>query len=182
MRPCIPVCLVMLIAVLALAGCQGEGVVSVDQQVVEEASVVLAGNNTVPFHMKVQNTIELVPPFPPPVINAIFPGVGKTSPFGPCEMVATSQINITVFPFDQVTQYVFTFRNGDELYANSVGIGIEDPPGVAVFTGDITFTGGTGLFSNATGSGTYSGSADTAAGVGQFDINGTLSGFGGPGN
>jgi len=172
----------MLMAVFALAGCQGENAVGVDQQVVEGFSVAAAANNTVPFHMKVKNTIELVPPFPPPVINAIFPGVGKTSPFGPCEMVANSQIDITVFPFDQVTQYVFTFRNGHELYANSVGIGIEDPPGTAVFTGSITFTGGTGHFSNATGSGSYSGSANTFAGVGQFDIDGTLSGFGGPGN
>jgi len=132
--------------------------------------------------MKVQNTIELVPPFPPPVINAIFPGVGKTSPFGPCEMVATSRIDVTVFPFDQVTTYVFTFRNGHELYASSVGIGIEDPPGTAVFNGTITFTGGTGHFSNSTGTGTYTGSADTFAGTGQFDIDGTLTGFGGPGN
>ena len=176
------VCLILLTAHLALAGCTGESVVDVDQQRAAETNALLSETNTVPLHMKVRNTIELVPPFPPPIINAIFEGTGKSRPFGPFTLFSTSQIDITVFPFNQVAQYVFTFQNGDELHANSVGIGIEDPPGIATFSGAITFAGGTGHFSNATGSGTYTGSADTAAGVGQFDIDGTITGFGGPGN
>jgi hypothetical protein len=95
-------------------------------------------------------------------------------------MYATSQIDVTVFPFNQVTEYVFTFSNGDELHGSSVGIGIEDPPGTVVFSGDFTIAGGTGRFTNATGNGTYAGSADTFAGIGHFTIDGVISGFGGP--
>ena len=160
-----------------------QSVVGSDQKGTEEASAsLMKDNNTVPFHMKARNTIELVPPFPPPIINAIFEGEGKSRPFGPFELYSTSQIDVSVFPFDQTTEYVFTFMNGYELYASSAGTSIEDPPGIAVFSGNITFTGGTGIFNNATGSGTYEGTADAAAGVGQFEIDGEISGFGGQSN
>lgn len=153
-----------------------------DQNGVGEASANLQkGNNTVPFKMKVRNTLELVPPFPPPITNAIFQGEGKSRPFGPFEFYSTSQIDVTVYPFDQTAEYVFTFMNGHELYASSAGTGIEDPPGIVVFSGNITFTGGTGIFINASGSGTYAGSADVATGLGQFEIDGVISRFGGQG-
>jgi hypothetical protein len=181
----------LLFAMAFWVGCSEEGpmtpnnvaqksVVGSDQKGTEEASAsLMKANNTVPFHMKVRNTIELVPPFPPPIINAIFEGEGKSRPFGPFELYSTSQIDVTVFPFDQTSEYVFTFMNGYELYASSAGTSVEDPPGIAVFSGNITFTGGTGIFSNASGSGTYEGTADVAAEVGQFEIEGEISGFGG---
>jgi hypothetical protein len=173
---------VLLVAVVALVGCQGTDVINSDQPAAQNYSIVPLANNTVPFHAKVQNTLQVVPPFPPPILNAVFEGEGKTRPFGHFLFSGTSQIDVTVFPFDQVTQYVFTFRNGDELYMTSHGTSIEDPPGNAVFSGDFTIIGGTGIFTNATGSGTYAGTADVAAGVGQFDMDGFISGFGGNGN
>ena len=184
----------LFFAIALLVGCSQEGPVTpntVDNQdavgaslqgAEEPSEVLLNGNNTVPFHMDVQNTIEIVGPPPPPIINAIFEGVGRAHPFGPFELYSTSQIDVTVEPFSQVTQYVFTFKNGDELFANSVGTGIEDPPGTVAFIGSITFSGGTGRFSDATGSGTYSGAADVVAGVGHFEIDGLIMGFGGQGH
>ena len=186
----IPMICALILAMTLFWGCSEEGpmtpnadadLAGADQQRAEDAGVLKSGNNTVPFHMKVRNTIEVVPPFPPPTINAIFGGVGKSNPFGPFELHSTSQIDVTVYPFNQVTNYVFTYRNGDELHANSAGIATEDPDGTVVFSGSITFTGGTGMFSNATGSGTYAGTANTAVGEGQFEIDGDISGFGGPG-
>lgn len=183
----------LLFAMAFLVGCSEEGPmtpnnvaqqseVGADQRGPQEAgAALLKDNNTVPFHMKVRNTIEIVPPFAPPTINAIFEGGGKSRPFGPYVLYSTSQIDVTVYPLAQVTQYVFTFMNGHELHANSVGTAIEDPPGYPIFSGGITFTGGTGVFSNANGTGTYSGTADTFTGTGQFDIDGVLSGFGGEG-
>lgn len=181
MRSIVKSCLIVVLVVLAFAGCRGADMVGVDNQRAPEHAVQLS-QAAVPFHMSVMNTIEIVPPPPPPVINAVFPGSGKSKPFGPFEMHATSQIDVTVFPFAQTTQYVFTFRNGDELYATSVGIGIEDPPGTAAFNGEFTITGGTGHFANASGTATYAGTADTFAGTGQFEIDGVISGFGGTGN
>jgi hypothetical protein len=151
----------------------------VDQKGVGEAGpALMQGNNTVPIHMEVFNTIEIVGPPPPPALHAIFEGYGNSHPFGPFDLYSTSEIIVVVIPNEQTADYVFTFRNGDELHANSVGTAIEDPPGIAVFHGDITFSGGTGRFSNATGTGTYAGTADPAAGTGHFLIDGHISGFG----
>ena len=182
MRRSVQLCGVLLFAVMALFGCRDDSVVGVDQQGAAMAVDQPSALNTVPFHVKVQNTIEIVGPPPPPILNAIFPGTGKSSPFGAFENVATSQIDVTVYPLIQVTQYVFTFRNGDELYMNSVGIATEDPPGSTQFSGDFTITGGTGHFSNATGGGTYAGTADLIAATGQYEMDGVILGFGGPGN
>ncbi len=172
---------VLLVAVVALVGCQGTDVINSDQPAAQNYSIVPLENNTVPFHAKVQNSIQVVPPFPPPTINAIFEGQGKSSPFGPFMFVGISAVDVTVFPFNQSTDMVFTYRNGDELHMASHGTGIEDPPGRTVFSGVFEIVGGTGIFSSATGSGTYAGTADVAAGVGQFDVDGVISGFGGSG-
>jgi hypothetical protein len=64
----------------------------------------------------------------------------------------------------------------------SVGIGIEDPPGTAQFSGEFTITGGTGFFEGVAGGGTYEGAANTIAGTGQYEMDGSITGFGGPGN
>ena len=167
----------LVLAVAIVAGCSDEGPLVPRDQLAADAAATKDAE--VPFHFQVYNTIEIVPPPPPPVIHAIFPGEGRSKPFGPFTMHATSEIDVTVFPFHQETEYVFTYSNGDELHGNSVGQAIEDPPGSVTFWGDITITGGTGRFANATGTGTYEGTADTFAGIGQFTIDGTMSGFGG---
>ena len=152
----------------------------VDQKGAGEAGpALMQGNNTVPIHMEVWNTIEIVPPYDDPdITHAIFEGGGNSHPFGPFELFSESVIDNSVYPFLQVTTYVFTFRNGDELHANSAGEGEADAFGNPIFYGDITFSGGTGRFSDATGTGTYSGTADIAAGTGHFEIDGQISGFG----
>ena len=189
--PRISVICTLLLAMALLVGCSEKkpitpntgaelGTDGVDQKGAGEAiPAMLNGNNTVGFHMKVRNTIEVVPPYDDPtILHAIFEGGGGSHPFGPFELYSTSVVDFNFFPFHQVTTYVFTYKNGDELHANSVGNGITDPVGNPVFSGDITFTGGTGLFNSASGSGTYAGTADIAAGTGQFDIDGQIWGFG----
>ena len=188
-----PLVTVLLTGVL-LAGCSDEGPVSPNSKAElslgqvglqgrdEVDSALPTSNNTVRFHMKGVNTIQAVPPFPPPVINAIFEGPGKSRPFGPFVVYATSQIDITVYPNDQTTDYVFTFMMGDELHATAVGTSIEGAPGTAIFQGDMTFVGGTGIFKNASGNGTYAGSAVLADLMGQTEYDGVISGFGGQGN
>lgn len=169
----VSVILALAFTLAILASCSEEGSLAPSGSVATGDEGLKSG--PVPFHFQVYNTIEIVSP--PPVIHAIFPGHGKSHPFGPFTMYATSDIDVTVYPFHQVTEYVFTYNNGDELYASSDGEGIEDPPGTTIFSGDITFTGGTGRFADATGDGTYEGSADVIAGLGQFTIDGTIEGF-----
>jgi len=151
----------------------------VDQKGAGEAGpALMQGNNTVPIHMEVFNTIQIVSEIPP-ITHAIFEGGGNSHPFGPFELYSESWIDGSNYPtFLQVATYVFTYRNGDELHANSAGTGEADAFGNPFFDGNITFSGGTGRFSNATGSGTYAGTADIAAGTGHFEIDGQISGFG----
>lgn len=169
--------LALVFALAIVSSCADEGSIAPTGTVAPTDDQVKSG--PVPFHFQVYNTIEIVPPPPPPTINAIFEGHGKSHPFGPFTMYSTSQIDVTVYPFHQETEYVFTYRNGDQLFGTSVGESIEDPPGSAAFWGTVEFTGGTGRFLNASGTGTYEGSADAEAGFGQFTMDGTIEGFGG---
>jgi hypothetical protein len=182
---------ILLLAMAFWVGCSDEGpmtpnnvaqqsVVGADQGGTEEAgAALLKNNNTVPFHAVIDNTFWAVPPFPP--VNAILEGVGESNPFGPLDHNATGQLDIFVFPWVQTATGSFTYRDGSELHYNAVGTSIEDPPGTATFSGDFTFTGGTGRFTNATGGGTYAGTADLFAGVDHWTFEGVISGFGGQG-
>jgi len=173
---------IILLALLILASCSEDGALAPAASTTDDG--VEKRNNEVPIHFVVDNTIEYPDGEPsPPIIEAIFPGHGRSHPFGPFEMYATSEIDFTVYPQIQTAEYTFTYRNGDQLFASSLGEAVVgDAPNIAVFYGDITFEGGTGRFANASGSGTYEGSADTDAGIGHFTIDGTISGFGGGGN
>jgi len=172
--------LTLIAASTFLIGCSGESPVAPADE--GGAAAGILKSNTVAFHAKVRNTIQVLPPFPPPTIHAIFEGEGKSRPFGPFVLYATSQVDVTVYPFVQTTDYTLTFRNGDQLFATSVGTSTEDPPGTAQFQGEFTWVGGTGIFANATGGGSYGGSADTNAGTGMWSMDGDISGFGGPGH
>jgi hypothetical protein len=129
----------------------------------------------------VDNTAEIVPPLPPPLVHAIFRGTATSDPFGPSEFLATTEINPFVVPNLQTVDAVFTYRNGDELHWSSVGIGIPDEFGNSDFSGDFTITGGTGRFEDATGSGMYEGTFYAATSSAHFTMDGVISGFGGPG-
>ena len=73
---------------------------------------------------------------------------------------------------------VYTAANGDELFANFIGIGQFTSPASVSFSGTETYDGGTGRFSDASGSAAIVGTAQfTSAigGVGEFTGNGTIS-------
>jgi hypothetical protein len=88
----------------------------------------------------------------------------------------------TATPLDNGTLFitntvVYTAANGDQLYANFVGIGVFTAIGVS-FSGTETYRGGTGRFDNALGSVALSGTAQftsATAGVGGFTTLGTIS-------
>jgi hypothetical protein len=183
MRVTLQVLLVLLVALLALTGCRSAGVVDGDESSAQEPTIVRAdGSATVPFHASIENTVELVPPFPPPIINAIFTGKTRTRPFGFADFVGISQVDSTVLPNAQTTDFTVTYRNGDELHYTSAGIAIPDAMGNSDFSGDYTIIGGTGRFANATGSGTYAGRFDAATNTGRWTMDGVIAGFGGPGS
>lgn len=165
-------------ALVIVSGCSEENTLA---PTAVDADAALK-NNTVAFSAKIRNTIEVLPPFPPPIINAVFEGEGKSRPFGPFTLYATSQVDVSVYPFVQTTEWTMTFRNGDQLFGYAAGTATEDPPGTTQFQGELTWTGGTGIFASVSGTGTYGGTADTIAGIGNWGMESVISGFGGPGN
>jgi len=167
-----------VVALAIIGGCSDESTLAPTAIGADDA----LKDNTVAFRAKVRNSIEVVPPFPPPILNVIFAGEGKSSPFGPFTLYATSQVDITVYPANQVTDFTLTFRNGDQIFATSAGTSTEDPPGTTQFQGELTWTGGTGIFANVSGGGTYAGTADVVAGIGIWGIEAVIAGFGGPQN
>jgi len=60
------------------------------------------------------------------------------------------------------------------LEGSFAGTIIEDGGNVS-FEGEYTFSGGTGRFSGASGSGTYAGTANLPAAMGQVTFSGTVS-------
>jgi hypothetical protein len=91
-------------------------------------------------------------------------------------MVSGDQlVDFTILPPDpnQVGTFTITAANGDTLDVIMEGTVTPGSDGVVTFGGDITFSGGTGRFSDATGSGAYSGGAGPSTGF--FSIHGAIS-------
>jgi hypothetical protein len=64
--------------------------------------------------------------------------------------------------------------NGDELTHTTIGDVMGTGPGQVAFSGWMTFVGGTGRFSAASGSATFSGTADLITSTGAFSFEGTV--------
>jgi hypothetical protein len=67
-----------------------------------------------------------------------------------------------------------TAANGDELVHTTIGDVTLAGPAQVAFSGSMTFVGGTGRFSAASGSATFSGTASLATNTGAFSFEGTV--------
>ena len=172
-------------AALFIGACVGDTPVGVDPGTEPGGSVIRRippAPKMVPFFAHEENTIVCIAPTPDcqpgpdGILHASFPGVIEGDFIGRGTIAATSEVDFSVFPFQQTTQSTITAANGDKLFWNAVGTAVPGPgPGDVIFSGNFTFVGGTGRFATATGGGTYAGTANTIAAVGQFDINGMIS-------
>jgi hypothetical protein len=78
-------------------------------------------------------------------------------------------------PTTQCAHSVNTTANGDVFEFDADGDTAFDPAtGIVTFWGDWEITGGTGRFANATGGGTYEGSASFVTGTGEVTNIGTI--------
>ena len=69
---------------------------------------------------------------------------------------------------------VFTAANGDQLYSTNSGPLAPPARGILTVGGDVTFTGGTGRFTNASGEGQFSGLVNVVAQTGANSWEGTI--------
>jgi len=113
--------------------------------------------------------ITFVPPFPPPLVNleidydGVGTVVGRHTGFSPLTQ------DITVFPFVQWGEMTFYPASGGDLVCDFVGTSVPgEEVGDVVFDGDITFSGGSGRFAGATGSGHYAGTANEISATGSI--------------
>ena len=143
-----------------------------------------AGPTNVPFNARLATHETLS--FDPNVCTA-YPflvgtttGTGTASNMGAVTLMATDCItpNPPSFAFSN-GKLTITAANGDELRASYSGTFLPLPNSIPftlyTISGTFTVTGGTGRFSNATGSGYLNGSENIVTRQGQLDATGTIS-------
>jgi hypothetical protein len=128
----------------------------------------------VPFRADFNTVFESTLNFP--IINVHVTGDGEASHLGRTAIETTDQMGNVITGATTAT-YHFTAANGEEVVAEFDFVALPTPTGFT-FTGTWEITGGTGRFTNASGSGTLEGRADFTSptgGVGQFTMIGTIS-------
>ncbi len=100
---------------------------------------------------------------PPPEVHALGSATGTVSPFGAAQEVHEVVAFLNHTPPDIVGTFTFTFLGGDTLFGDLYETLRALPDAAGNFTTDgvLTITGGTGVFSGATG---------TASGVGHANV------------
>ncbi|HEY0306286.1 MAG TPA: hypothetical protein VGC44_15030 [Longimicrobiales bacterium] len=125
-----------------------------------------------PFAGSCELAIQPATPVSPGVIHQLDLGDCVLSHLGKSTVISDKIINLAAGT--QITEMTLTAANGDILYANGSGTNQMVSPGVVAFQGSVTFEGGTGRFADATGTATFSGSANFAAGRSQFTASGSI--------
>jgi hypothetical protein len=128
----------------------------------------------VPFHAAFNTVFESTLNFP--IISVHVTGDGEATHLGRTATETTNQMG-NILTGATTATYHFTAANGDEVVAEFDFVALPTPTGFT-FTGTWEITGGTGRFTNASGSGTLEGRADFTGptnGVGSFTMIGTIS-------
>ncbi len=115
-----------------------------------------------------------------PYVVGMTTGTGTASHLGAVALVASDCISpgLNAFTFSN-GHLTFTAANGDELRATYNGnlqpLSGSPPFSLYSISGTITFEGGTGRFTSASGSGYLQGTENIQTGQGQFNVKATLS-------
>jgi hypothetical protein len=131
----------------------------------------------VPFHAAFNTVFENTVNFP--IISVHVTGDGEARHLGRTAVETTDQV-VNLLTGAATATYHLTAANGAEVVAELDFVALQTPTGFT-FTGTWEITGGTGRFTNASGSGTIEGRADftgPTSGVGQFTMFGTISSAG----
>ncbi len=137
----------------------------------ESAGVLAQNTPSRPFKGSCELTIER--------ISNNFPIVRQRDT-GTCQLTHLGRthlegiLDINVLAGTQVGTRTFTSANGDELYAAVTGTSSVVGPGLIEFSATFTFTGGTGRFSNVSGSAQGTGVANQIARTSSVSLSGTI--------
>jgi hypothetical protein len=128
----------------------------------------------VPFRAAFNTVFESTVKFP--IISVHVTGDGEVTHLGQTAIETTDQV-VNLLTGAATATYHLTAANGDEVVAELDFVAVPTQTGFT-FTGTWEITGGTGRFTNASGSGTIEGRAEFTGptnGVGSFTMIGTIS-------
>jgi hypothetical protein len=128
----------------------------------------------VPFRASFDTVFESTVNFP--IVSVHVTGDGKATHLGRTTIETTDQV-VNLLTGTATATYHFTAANGDEVVVEFDFLALPTPTGFTL-AGNWEITGGTGRFTNASGSGTLEGRADftsATGGVGHFTMTGTIS-------
>lgn len=157
--------------ILLLAGCSKDEPVSPNSS---ESNAAASLAKQVPFRVHFETTFEIISTTPPGVLTFEIFGTGNGTHLGKAEFYSISVVDLNYVPGQQTGSLRFTGANGDYLDGSFAGTIVEEDGNVS-FEGEYTFSGGTGRFSGASGSGAYAGTANLPAEMGQVTFSGTVS-------
>jgi hypothetical protein len=127
---------------------------------------------TVPIRGTCELAIQPAEPVGPGVIRQLDVGTCRISHLGMTTMVSDKLINLAAGT--QTTEVIFTAANGDLLHASGSGTNSMTAPGLVAFRVELTLTGGTGRFSDATGMVVSEGVANLANAQAHLTMAGTI--------
>jgi hypothetical protein len=126
---------------------------------------------TVPFQVTISTSVAQVGSCGPSCVVLDITGSGVGSHLGRVDIEGPSEIDFTTL--QQTGTSTLTGADGSTIDISFAGVFVPTGPTDATFQGAWTITGGTGRFEDATGGGTYDGSA--AGDTGLLNLSGTLS-------
>jgi|SRR5688572_6018589 len=142
------------------------------------APVVTTARPDVPFHASIDTQPTILGPCGPGCLALEIPGSGQATQLGRVTLAGPSRVDLV--NATQTATSTMTAANGDTLVLDIEGTVQFTGPGPADpvnFSGSWTVLSGTGRFTHASGSGSYTGSA--AGPSGELTLTGSLSGIGG---
>ena len=158
-----------------LLSCQKE--LSSKQDIAAEMATTASNaksGKAVPFKGEYTTTVQVLSG--PPQLRQRITGNGHATHLGESSFVANNTITIAPPPpFLATGTTVFVADNGDEFYTSFNGSSTPGPNGTSIVVVNHTIIGGTGRFSDATGTFTGNTIANPALPTGTITYNGTIS-------
>ena len=167
--------LILVLPALSLAGCSGDAVTSPRSAPRANPAAMAANQTIVPRPMSGEcylTTLATVPYPAPPVFRQDVTGTCELTHLGHVTVQFVQVVNFATRT-QQSLELTYTAANGDVLRAASAGTNLPTATGVT-FSAAITFLGGTGRFTNATGQARAEGAANIVAGTSWYMLDGWL--------
>ena len=146
------------VVILSLAACNSS--LPTDPAGDYRTAQFAATDNSRPFKAECNMQIQAPTVLSPGVIAQVDTGDCRVAHLGGSTLVSDKVINVAAGT--QTVKITFTAANGDVLRAEGTGTSSMLAPGIVQFTANVTFTGGTGRFVNASGDAVIRGQAHLA--------------------